>query len=476
MGAFLPANFYGLFFSFSNLANPSTLGHCRSFSCIGRGKNNMGSTNLLTEISSQVENAGAQLYVSIILIHLFKNKIIIRVGNRPPDSLRLFERLSHIDSPWNSATVSPSRSSNPKPSRKRSRSIKSPLTVSSSSSRKRPRKTTSNCSRKRRWKPISGATLAASSSSHVPVQPFWNEQSKKISEKLWLYDSKSLKPTMMELKNKLDSSWPTSRALSRASVSNASSWFTVKSYVPENEETLLEWPSQPLWKVLEQSVTSQSGNTARTRPKPPKRRRILKRGHQAATAATPPSPKPPAGKVRKIRLYPDENQRKRLKEWISTARWTYNRCLETCKEATKSKKALPDTTLLRSLHVHNRNFKHTYWEWVLRTPYEIRDSSLLDLLKNYESNFAKRKNSAKRKSFTMKFRRRKDKQQSIVICHTNWGRKRGKFAFLPKIKSSERIPEKPEYDMRIVINRLGEFYLCLPERLEVRHSLGLSFL
>src|SRR5205809_5070781 len=36
------------------------------------------------------------------------------------------------------------------------------------------------------------------------------------------------------------------------------------------------------------------------------------------------------------------------------------------------------------------------------------------------------------------------------------------------IKSSEQIPEKMEYDCRLTINRLGEFYLCIPRPLEIK--------
>ena len=90
---------------------------------------------------------------------------------------------------------------------------------------------------------------------------------------------------------------------------------------------------------------------------------------------------------------------------------------------------------------------------------------MLDLLKNYKSNVA-----AKRKNFKLKFRSKKDRLQSIVIPSNDWGRKRGEFSFLMGIKSSEQIPEKMEYDCRLTINRLGEFYLCIPRPLEINNN------
>jgi len=86
-----------------------------------------------------------------------------------------------------------------------------------------------------------------------------------------------------------------------------------------------------------------------------------------------------------------------------------------------------------------------------------------DLLKGYSSNFA-----ANHKQFKMKLRSKKDSQQSIAILSKHWGRSRGEFSFLSKIKSAEPLPDKLEYDSRLVMNRLGEYYFCIPGPLEIR--------
>ena len=87
---------------------------------------------------------------------------------------------------------------------------------------------------------------------------------------------------------------------------------------------------------------------------------------------------------------------------------------------------------------------------------------MMDLLKNYKSNVA-----AKKKNFKLKFRSKKDKPQSIVILSRDWERKNDEFSFLKGIKSSEEIPEI-KYDCRLTVNRLGEFYLCIPKPQEIR--------
>jgi len=86
-----------------------------------------------------------------------------------------------------------------------------------------------------------------------------------------------------------------------------------------------------------------------------------------------------------------------------------------------------------------------------------------DLFKSYLSNFA-----AKRTKFKMKFRSKKDRQQSIAILSKHWGRSKGIYAFLCKMKSAENLPAELHYDARLVVNRLGEFYLCIPQPLDIR--------
>ncbi|GBC01471.1 hypothetical protein RclHR1_00420033 [Rhizophagus clarus] len=99
----------------------------------------------------------------------------------------------------------------------------------------------------------------------------------------------------------------------------------------------------------------------------------------------------------------------------------------------------------------------------METPYDIRDEAMNDLLKGYSTNFA-----TNRKKFKMKFRSKKDPHQSIVIHSKHWGKSRGEYSFLPKMKSAEPLPNKLEYDSRLVVNQLGEFYLCIPRPLEIR--------
>jgi hypothetical protein len=102
----------------------------------------------------------------------------------------------------------------------------------------------------------------------------------------------------------------------------------------------------------------------------------------------------------------------------------------------------------------------------LETPYGIRDEGMNDLLKAYQTNFAKGNNQ-----FKIKYRSKKSESESIVIHSNNW---KGAGIFFPTIfgkkpiESAEPLPKKLNYDCRLQRTRLGKFYFCLLLPLETR--------
>ena len=86
-----------------------------------------------------------------------------------------------------------------------------------------------------------------------------------------------------------------------------------------------------------------------------------------------------------------------------------------------------------------------------------------NLLKAYTFNF-----TAGHKAFLMKYCLRKDCQQSIAMLSKHWGKSHGEFVFLTEMKAAELLLTKLDYDSCIVMNRLGEFYICIPKLLDVR--------
>ena len=108
--------------------------------------------------------------------------------------------------------------------------------------------------------------------------------------------------------------------------------------------------------------------------------------------------------------------------------------------------------------------KGTATEWVLETPYDVRDEAMADVLKAIKANRA-----SKRERFHLKFRSRKDHQQSIVVLKKHWNHKTGIYCPVfgaGKLMSPERLPDKLDFDSRLIKTRLGHWYLCLPLELE----------
>jgi putative transposase len=88
-------------------------------------------------------------------------------------------------------------------------------------------------------------------------------------------------------------------------------------------------------------------------------------------------------------------------------------------------------------------------------------------VKAYTSNLAKKNNN----NFTIHFKKKKAPSDSIAIYAKNYTSKGVIFpTFFGKepIKSAEQLPDKLEYDIRLVRKRLGHgyFYLCIPKKLD----------
>jgi len=116
---------------------------------------------------------------------------------------------------------------------------------------------------------------------------------------------------------------------------------------------------------------------------------------------------PSAGKSRKIRLYPNHQQKAILRQWCAPcpcshsrravvnvvvlrfgiARWIYNQCLA----LVKADGSLLKKKELRPRVVNNGNYdkEDSLNPWVLKAPYEVRDGAMNDVIEAYKSNFAK---------------------------------------------------------------------------------------
>jgi putative transposase len=83
----------------------------------------------------------------------------------------------------------------------------------------------------------------------------------------------------------------------------------------------------------------------------------------------------------------------------------------------------------------------------------------------YTSDLAKEDNE----NFVIGFKKKKAPSDSIAIYAKNYKSKGVIFPTLfgeEPIKSAEKLPDKLEYDARLVRKRYGYFYLCIPKRLD----------
>jgi putative transposase len=179
--------------------------------------------------------------------------------------------------------------------------------------------------------------------------------------------------------------------------------------------------------------------------------------------------KEPAGKSIMIRLYPNKSQKEELNKWFGTARWTYNQVVASLRASPRDVSQYAVVKELRNDFVSKKNSNHEEnfadKPWVTKTPYHIRDAALNDVVKAYTSNLAKENNN----NFTIHFKKKKAPSDSIAIHATNY---KSKGVIFPRffgkkpIKSAEKLPDKLEYDARLVKKRYGYFYLCIPKNLD----------
>jgi hypothetical protein len=114
-----------------------------------------------------------------------------------------------------------------------------------------------------------------------------------------------------------------------------------------------------------------------------------------------------AGKSIMIRLYPNKSQKEELNKWFETARWIYNQVVALLRASPRGPSKYAVVKELRNDFVNNKNSNHEEnfadKPWVTKTPYDVRDAALNDVVKAYTSNLAKKDNN----SFTIHFKKKK---------------------------------------------------------------------
>jgi putative transposase len=299
------------------------------------------------------------------------------------------------------------------------------------------------------------STEANISSNHIPLvklsniipasigktsilMSFWNAYAKDMAMKLWL-------PTTTACVTSPSDCWRNT-----FNTVKSKSWFSAHIQVPNHRSSPTSFPlPASLSSEIKACVQREIEKNGPALPKPKLVKKIKSEEE-----------KPGAGKTRKIRLYPTPQQQRILMQWFGTARWTYNQCVSSC-----TVENLPATKkILRALHI-NADAPNIP-KWVLGTPYDVRDEAMNDFVKAFSTQ-KMLVAQGKRKSFMMKYRSKRS-DQSIVIHSKHWkGVTMYKTIFgTEQLKAAEQLPLDLKYDSRLVRDKCGRYFICIPLPLE----------
>lgn len=195
-----------------------------------------------------------------------------------------------------------------------------------------------------------------------------------------------------------------------------------------------------------------------------------------------------------VPLLPDAEQRSKLRKWLGTVRWTYNRCVEMCcprprlsrrqvrkrmarrarrrrnnpnvSSQPKKEKKKPRLWYRTAKYMRDRVVSDAAFEckadlqWVLETPQNVRDGAVREM----ESDI---RGKIKRGEFHayMKYRSRKDRINSFRVPGRDWNRKeRSAYFWLREIRSTDgRIVDRDsDYEVIISCDRSGHFFAHFP--------------
>jgi len=247
-------------------------------------------------------------------------------------------------------------------------------------------------------------------------KPFWSEQCKDISQRLWL-------PTETDSVGSRSNFWSGS-SLNQES----NSWFSIKQKI--NHQSLnLQTTSFPSFIFTPVNKWEKEGI-----------------------------------RTRKIRLYPTQLQKKKMKEWMGTRRFVYNKALESIKKGEKI-----NFYALRNKLVTAKN-NSDIKDWELETPKDIRAGAIRDMVKNYKTVFSQLKNRQIRR-FKLGFCTRKD-TPSIELPKSAIKLNNGLFIYKSYISDSIRVGKREklnfniDYDCRLQLKN-NQWFLLVPIKTQV---------
>ena len=268
--------------------------------------------------------------------------------------------------------------------------------------------------------------------------PFWNDRFVEWSDRLWkcAHDDSVATPP---------ASWD-----QNLSSLGRNSWFAVRQTIPLAKSSCTKALPKCMWISLSGPMTAGPMTSDGTE--------------------TEVAPKASIGGLRKIRIYPTKNQQTTINVCLGAVRWTYNRAVAYINdEGSTGKRSIKD---LRAFCVNDDIIKVSKRSsWAGSIPYDIRDEGVRDAQKAVGSNMAKqriRRANGFAFSFKLRYRRKKYAFQETMVLHSkHWQKTRGFYHDLigcsgSKLRAAEKLPDKLDYDIRLIRTRLNQYFLCIP--------------
>lgn len=248
-----------------------------------------------------------------------------------------------------------------------------------------------------------------STSKGKVLKPYWDDFSKEISSQLWL-------PTKTAL---LDLEPISLNILSQQMAEN--SWFSIKVNSAHNKS---------LPKIcLPYSLFSHAGCMDSD---------VI------------------ISKSKKIRIYPTAKQKVLFSQWFGTSRYVYNNAVSYLKK--------PDTKA--SWMSIKTGIIHDLPEWSKTIPYQIKSIAIKDCCSAVKN--AKNKFKLSGKFQDVKFRTRRDTQQSCFIPKSSISELGIYHTLSKELKWTESIPEEC-LDARLVKNN-GRYFVTIPYKMTIQIS------
>ena len=151
---------------------------------------------------------------------------------------------------------------------------------------------------------------------------------------------------------------------------------------------------------------------------------------------------------RKIRVYPNKEQKKTLNNWFGASRFAYNKTVEFLKH--------PDTKAQwKSIKT---DLMHDMPEWFKEVPYQIKSVAIRDCCQAVSN--AKKKFKQTGKFQEVKFRSKKRGDNNLFIPQTAVSENGVYHTVLGKLKTAEPL-WKPVHDCRMVLQN-GRYFVIVP--------------